>query len=140
MQEFQQSEQAQKLMSDSEAQDLLRLYLNKTEGATLISTADVAEAIHLPESQVEALLAELRAQKQAAATVKPQRRRKLRDVVIACLAALILIVAGLVIFRSTVVSGKTRSDYYVVGNGYTIDVPSNVQLGEAEHNGDLIAT
>jgi hypothetical protein len=140
MQEFQQAGQTQKLMSDTEAQELLRLYMHKTGGATQISTADVAEAIRLPEIEVEALLAELRTEKLVATSVKPARRRKVRDVIVACIAALILLVAGLAIFRSAVVSAKPRTDYFIVGNGHTIDIPSNVQMRDAEHNGDLIAT
>lgn len=91
MQEFEQAATDPKLMNDAEAQEVLRLHLTKTGGAPLVATGDVAEAIRIPEAQVQGLLAEVRAQQQLADQVQPNHKRKLRDVFMALVAGLILV-------------------------------------------------
>lgn len=91
MQEFEQTATDPKLMSDAEAHEVLRLNLTKTGGAPLVATADIAEAVRIPEAQVETLLAEVRARQGLADQVQPNHKRKVRDAFIALVASLILI-------------------------------------------------
>jgi hypothetical protein len=87
------------VMTDAEAQEVLRLHLKRSEGAPQLSTAEVAEAIRLPEEEVRNLLGEVRRNKKAEELLKPTptvRKRKSRDVLIAVVAALIFIYAAVV--------------------------------------------
>jgi hypothetical protein len=120
MQEFQQPSAIPGVMSDVEAQEVLHLYMTQTGGAPQISTADVAEAIRVPESQVQSLLAQVRAQKTASASVKPVRRRKIRDVAIACIAALIFIAVALGVARGLHSSSEQSAWMFETNSTYTL--------------------
>jgi hypothetical protein len=101
MQELRQTSEndATSAMTDSEAQDVLRLHLKRSEGSPQLSTAEVAEAIRIPESEVRSLLEEVRQIKRAEELLKPAPtvvKRKLRDSRLAIAAASIFVLMGIV--------------------------------------------
>jgi hypothetical protein len=100
MQEFEQAtmQRPTDAMSDAEAQEVLRLYLKRSEGAPQHSVAEVAQAVRLPEDEVRCLLADVRQAKRAEDLLKVPvgvRRRKLRDSGVAFVAAASFVVMGI---------------------------------------------
>lgn len=83
-------------MSKAEVDELIRLTSEReTPAGSYASTADLAEALRLPEAEVQAMLARLRAQ--SVPTLEPivQQRQRSRDVAFAIIAALVVMFMAL---------------------------------------------
>lgn len=138
-------------MTDAEAQEVLRLHLQRTDGAPELSVEDVAEAIRLPAEDVQSLLAEVRRQKGVAEQAAPQKQRKLRDTRLALAAAVLAIAIAIGLigwtargFRSVnaqateASSAETGSGFMLTIGNWSTFVSSAIDPKNASANGNLV--
>jgi hypothetical protein len=86
-----------RVMTDAEAQEVLRRYLESPSGPNGVSTAALAEAMQVQESDIEEVLLQVRStkgQRHADPNAKFMRRAKRRDILLAFFAIAFIISAG----------------------------------------------
>ncbi len=141
MNRFEQPSEGQQEMSEVEAREVVRLHAQEPGLKGQISVVELANTLGVQEQDVARLLAEVRGSGVATKQVETHRARKIRDVVVACFAACLLLLIGTTLLRSTSIVSNPRlnpSEYVIESNGVRIDLPTNVPLDRAEHSGDLI--